>query len=521
MTARRLIPVLAAAAALLAAAPAAAEERIVRFDPKETTRTQLRSDLAALGLRSAPLRRLPFAAVTGDTAALARLGSVRGVTGTWANERLEWHLHESVNVAFGGAADRQAAYAAGFDGSGQTVAIVDSGVDGTHPDLRERMVQNVKVVGVDGIFGIDGVFHHYVECGDTDCPADTTSGHGTHVASTAAGDGSASDGFYTGVAPGAGIVGIGTGEVIAVFHALQAFDYLLDHPELNVVAVNNSWGPSGGGRFDATDPIAVATRKLHAAGIAVVFSAGNSDWGGEDGSEPGEPEGSSDCSPEAEENGEECAINPYGTAPWTISVAATRKDHAGGPGDQPLGLFSSRGDDDPQPSLDGSMTIAYQPTLSAPGVNIRAARAPSGATQATCGASAEAPSCVPPRPEYEPWYFSSSGTSMAAPHVTGAIAVIQDAASAKLGRRLTPDEVKTLLTRTAAPMTKVDGLWDWPCGSTPLFIDCGTDVDGTTGQPYAPWQVGAGALDVGAALEGVSSFTRAKKPKKPRRRVSR
>ncbi|HEV3001384.1 MAG TPA: S8 family serine peptidase [Solirubrobacteraceae bacterium] len=522
MSPRRLLPLLALAATLAAAAPAAAAERIIRFDPKQTTRAQLRADLAQLGLRTAPLRRLPFAAVAGTESAVRRAATVEGVSRIFANDRLEWHLHESVNLIFGGAARREAAYAAGYDGSGQTVAIVDSGVDSTHADLRDRMVQNVKVLGTDGIL-TDDTFRHYVECGTTPCPADTTSGHGTHVASTTAGDGTASDGFYTGVAPGAGVVGIGTGEVIAVFHALQAFDYLLAHPELNVVAVNNSWGPSGGARFDATHPINVATKRLHDAGITVVFSAGNADWGGEDGSEPGEPEGSSDCSPQAEEDGEECAINPYGTAPWTIGVAATRKDHPGGPGDQPLALFSSRGDDDPQPSLDGSMTVSYQPTLSAPGVNIKAARAPTGATQLTCGASAEAPSCVGPKPEYDLFYFSSSGTSMAAPHVTGAVAVLQDAAQS-LGRgRLTPDQVKALLVQTAAPMTKHDGLWDWPCGSAPIFVDCGADVDGTTGAPYASWQVGAGALDLGAALAAVQAgqIPRPAKVKKPKRRVSR
>jgi serine protease AprX len=506
---RSLAPLLVLVVLLAAAAPAAAGERIIGFDPAQTSRTQLQADLALLGVRSAPLAELPFAAVSGDAAALERAEAATGVVGSWENELLEWHLHDSGDLVFGGAANRQAAYDRGFDGSGQTIAIVDSGVDGTHPDLRDRMVQNVKVVGVDGIAGINGVFRHYVECGDLDCTTDTTSGHGTHVASTAAGTGAASDGFYTGIAPGAGVVGISTGEVIAVFHALQAFDYLLAHPELNVVAVNNSWGPSGGGRFNANHPINVATKALHAAGMAVVFSAGNSDFGGEDGSEPGEPEGSSDCAPGSTA---ECAINPYGTAPWTMSVAATRKDYEGGVGDQPLAVFSSRGDDDPQPSTDGSMTITYHPTLAAPGVNIRAARAPTGATQATCGASAEPESCVPPKPEYEPFYFSSSGTSMAAPHVTGAIAVLQDAAQTLWNRRLTPNQVKELLAGTAAPMTKTDGWWDFPCDS-PLFVACGDDVDGTTGAPYAAWQVGAGALDLNAALSAIT----AKAPKKPKR----
>jgi hypothetical protein len=88
--------------------------------------------------------------------------------------------------------------------------------------------------------------------------------------------------------------------------------------------------------------------------------------------------------------------------------------------------------------------------------------------------------------------------------VTGAIAVVQSRAAALLGRQLTPDEVKALLAGTAAPMTKPDGFWDYPCGAIPLFVDCGADVNGTTGQPYASWQVGAGALDVQAALAAVT-----------------
>jgi serine protease AprX len=504
MTPRRLVALLTVLTALAAAAPASAAERIVRFDPQATSAAQLTQRLSALGLRSAALERLPFAAVTGDAALLDRLPSVPGVVSTHANERLQFHLHESARLVFGGEDRRAAAYAAGFDGTGQTVAVIDSGTDGLHPDLRDRVVRNVKIAGTDGI-ATDDSFRHYVECSGP-CTTDTTSGHGTHVSGTAVGGGEASDGLYTGIAPGAKLVGISTGEVVAVFHALQAFDYLLDHPELGVTAINNSWGPSGGGRFDADDPVNVATKAAHDAGMTVVFSAGNSGPGGE-----AEPDGASDCSPDGEGS---CVINPYSVAPWVISVAATRKDHEGGAGDQPLAFFSSRGDPDPQPSLDGRYTIAYQPTLAAPGVNIRAARAPTGALQATCGTSAEPGSCVPPRPESEPYYFSSSGTSMSAPHVTGAIAVVQSAAAQRLGRTLAPGEVKDLLTRTAAPMTQVDGLWDWPCG-TAGFVECGADVAGTTAKPYAPWQVGAGALDVGAALDAVAAIKTKRKKRRP------
>ena len=510
--ARRLIGLLALAALLVAAAPASAAERIVQFDAAKVSRARLQQRLDGLGLRSIVLRKLPFAAVVGDAAAIRRAARLRGVVRTSRNDRLRYELHESANLVFGGAESRAAAYSAGFDGSGENVAFIDTGVDGLHPDLGDHVVRNVKVVGVDGladdVASPPPIFHTFVEC-PVACNTDTTSGHGTHVASIATGDGTASDGYYTGIAPGAGIVAIAVGDAVAIFHALQAYDYLLDHPELHVVAVNNSYGPSGGGLFDATSPVAIGTKALHDAGIAVVFSGGNSGTGGADGSDPAEPEGSSNCAPDSSGT---CKSNPNGVAPWAISVGAIRKDHEGSIGDQPLTFFSARGDDDPQPSADGSLLIRYQPTLVAPGMNIRAARTPTGAAVGTSCLGNDPIACIPARPEYEAFYTPSSGTSMAAPHVTGAIAVIQDAAESKLGRRLTPDEVKGLLVRTAAPMTQIDALWDFPCGD---LTPCGGKFTGTTGRAYEPWQVGAGALDLRAALAAVGDLPR--KPKKPKR----
>jgi len=474
---------LAIVLALLFAAPAAAETRILRFDPAQASRADLRSSLRAQGLRTHVFQRLPFAAVDGTAAQLTAARGLDGVVSSHRNERLRWYLHEAGNLLYGGAAERQANYAAGFDGRGQTVAVVDTGVDGLHPDLENQVVRNVKLAGFAGA----------VECPGP-CTTDTSSGHGTHVAGTVAGDGSASDGFYTGIAPGAKIVGLGTGDGANIFFALEAFDYILAHPELGITAVNNSWG--GDGRFDAQDPVNVATKRLHEAGITVVFAFGNSGWAEES---AGQPDGASDCSSGAGD----CNANQYAVAPWVIGVGATRKDAAGGPGEQPLSAFSSRGDPNTSRSLDGGYTVSYHPTLSAPGVNIRAARAPNSALQFSCGASAEAPSCVPPKPEYEPYYVSMSGTSMASPMVAAAVAVVQSKAQAQLGRRLTPDEVKSALASSAAAMTKPDGLWDWPCGSSDVFVECGTDVDGTTGTAYASWQVGAGALDIRAALAGV------------------
>ncbi len=76
-----------------------------------------------------------------------------------------------------------AAHAAGFDGTGVKVAVLDTGIDTTHPDLAGKVIASEDFTGA-GVIGED------------------LEGHGTHVASTVAGSGAASAGQYVGVAPG-------------------------------------------------------------------------------------------------------------------------------------------------------------------------------------------------------------------------------------------------------------------------------------------------------------------------------
>src|SRR5436309_14081390 len=76
--------------------------------------------------------------------------------------------------------------------------------------------------------------------------SETSVGHGTHVAGIAAGLGTASAGYYTGVAPGAKLVGLGTGDILFIFWALAGFDYILVHQQAyNIKVVINSWGTNG------------------------------------------------------------------------------------------------------------------------------------------------------------------------------------------------------------------------------------------------------------------------------------
>ena len=65
------------------------------------------------------------------------------------------------------------------------------------------------------------------------------------------------------------------------------------------------------------------------------------------------------------------------------------------------------------------------------------------------------------------------------------------------------------MTRTADPIGGIDALWDFPCG-TVGFPECGGTLDGLghTGQPYERWQVGAGYLDVGGAVDAIEAIPR-------------
>ncbi len=510
-------------ASVMAAAPARhlddlqAGTALLSYDTELIGREVLSAQLGATGVGLVRnFDGLEVVAVRGTASQLRAAAALPAVTGAQPNSKLRFYTYQSSPLVYRGVEQRKSFFDQGFNGAGVTVAVVDSGTFGLHPDLAKRMKKNVKFENATGA---------PIECpGAGQCQTDTSSGHGTHVSGTVVGDGTGSSGFFQGVAPGASLVGLGVGDGPAIIRAVAAYQYIFAHPELDIRVVNNSFGPIGDdNRFDSEIPLNKAAKKLNdERGVLFVWAGGNSGSADPEAeTAPGE-KGASDCST-MESGGERvetegsCLINTYSVAPWAVSVAAGRKADpntvktVGGPGDQTLAEFSSRGDFRRQIALSGEM-IDYIPTLTAPGVNVRAPRNPQGDSNVAGAFSAEPPAAQPPRnnPQDEALYLALSGTSMSSPHVAGAAAVAQSAAKAKLGRFLTPAEVKQLLAESAAPMPAKDLFYDFPCGSSPIFVRCGARAfNGMTGQPYQAWQVGTGYLDMPALIGRVDALAQA------------
>lgn len=441
----------ALANALATATDADTFELIVNFDPSVTAADALISAVLDLGAGVLAFTHLSMLGALATETQIVAIASLPGIEYIALNAREPLLLAEGLPTI---RADR--VHALGITGRGVGIGIVDSGIDGLYsPDVKfpAKTVQNVKMVGnLHEVFKFKGDTKPLRKASkifvENVANTDNTSGHGTHVAGIAAGDGAASGGRYTGVAPGAHLIGIGAGEglFIVILSALAGFDYILDHQaEFNIQVVNNSWG--GTGRFDPRDPVSEATKKLHDSGIAVVFAGGN-------------------------DGPDQNTMNRRSVAPWVISVAAGCKlvpdptnsaahceDPTGAGRDPVLADFSSRG-------IPGDPL--QHPDVTAPGVHIVSARASTGTTVNALTANHTHLCNV--STDNQPFYLCASGTSMAAPHVVGVIALMEEAS----GGKLTPDQALDVLMRTARPLPG-----------------------------YEFWEVGAGYVDAFAAVQAV------------------
>jgi serine protease AprX len=249
----------------------------------------------------------------------------------------------------------------GIDGTGVTVAMIDTGVS-HHVDLDGRMLARVDFTP--GAAGDDGF------------------GHGTHLAGVIAGDGTASDGKWRGVAPGAQLVSVkvadadGATDVSVVIAAIQ---WVVSHREqYGTRVLNLSFGTDSIQPY-AVDPLDAAVERAWFAGITVVVSAGNR------GPDPG-------------------TIAKPGDDPYVITVGAADVKQTAERQDDDVAPFSSRG-----PTQDGF----DKPNLVAPGTTIVATRDVGGTIDQ-----------LHPDAVVDESYFKGTGTSQAGAIVSGVAALM-------------------------------------------------------------------------------------------------
>lgn len=389
---------------------------IVTFHGHDAPTTANVNLLKSLGIETGlTMKALPIAGVLATAEQIEELSENSNVRSLYLNREVQFYNGDStdltgVNKVRTDDAIRKAN--GGLPVSGKDIGVVvnDSGVDGTHPDMKlgKNLVQNVMgTTNMPSSTGLAPVV--YVE--DV-ANTDTNSGHGTHVAGTVGGTGAASSGLYEGVAPGADMIGYGSGGGVLILDLVGGFDYAIEHQErYNIKIITNSWGSNDD--FFADDPVNVATKLCYDNDITVLFAAGNA-------------------------GPDEDTHNPYAKAPWVISVAAGKKDGT-------LANFSSRGTRGVSETfeVDGeTWTWKDQPTVTAPGVEIISARtlSPVGALNTTKDANT-----IPAA--YLPYYTTLQGTSMATPHVAGVAALLLDA-----NPSLSPGEVKNIISKTATNM---------------------------------------------------------------------
>ena len=253
-----------------------------------------------------------------------------------------------------------------LDGSGQIIAVADSGLDEDHGDFGTRVIGNFDVIG-------DG------------STADKHSGHGTHVACTVLGDGT--KGGYAGVAPDANLY----------FQAMEndntgnfqspSLNYLLNTAYNSGARIHtNSWGSSAAsnqGKYtseseDVDDRANNYDRVYNGVeGLTILFAAGN------DGPNAG-------------------TVSSPSTAKNSVTVGNHQARYNGAPDNLMSG--SSRG-----PTDDGRI----KPDIIAPGGYVRSCRAQEA--QDIVGSSWQST-----------WYLEYTGTSMATPNAAGASALIRE-----------------------------------------------------------------------------------------------
>lgn len=328
---------------------------IIRYRPDVARSQTIREDLTA----SRVFKLTPTVAAEAHGRQIAELTDDPAIEYIWLDEEIHTCLDRSLLQV-----GVPSVWEAGYRGDGIRIAIVDTGIDAGHADFAGRITAGASFIGGD-----------YSD----------ENGHGTHVASIAAGDGSALGQKYRGVAPRASLCVArvldrnGSGSMSGV---MAGVEWAVDQ---HVHVINLSLG--GSGSSDGQDALSLTCNAAVARGIAVCAAAGNAGPGSR-------------------------TIGSPGAAADVITIGAV--DRSDG-----IASFSSRG-----PTADGRT----KPDVCFPGTDIVAARA--------AGTSMGRP--------ISELYTAASGTSMATPHASGLAALLLQAKPS-----LGPAGVKQVLMETA------------------------------------------------------------------------
>jgi subtilisin family serine protease len=337
----------------------------------------------------------------------------------WKDKRVTAFLDDSTGII---SADQM--WANGYTGEGVTIAIIDTGVDYTHSDLGGCLGEGCKVEG-----GYDFV--------NQDSNPMDDHGHGTHCAGIAASTDGHQEGLI-GVAPGAKIYAYkvlnaeGSGSSSQVMAGIEAAmdpngdDDFSDHVDV----ISMSLGAYCWGYTDDCGPNDPQSLLIDAAtdiGITSAIAAGNDYSYG--------------------------AIGSPGTARTAITVGASCKEYGDGgacKNEAPIAEFSSKG------PVSFGQEVLPKPDVVAPGVNICASQWEDAWEDSQCA---------------DDEHTAISGTSMATPHVAGAIALLKESHSG-----WTPSEIKSALMLSANQL-EFDSNSDYP-GETPnIFFQGSGQID--------------------------------------------
>ncbi|MGY1724951.1 S8 family serine peptidase [Blastococcus sp. SYSU DS0533] len=387
-----------------------------------------RAAVAATGMRTVTeYERIGVVVASGTAGQVEAARSRPGVTYLEGNTPIEF-AQETSHLATRGAeaaATLTGANGLPLDGSGVSVAVIDSGVDPNHPSFLEPGGGSAVVANLESLCLLETTTTP--ECvvrvpSVVDTDTLSVGGHGTHVSGIVAGRPTTlSDGGQVqGAAPGASLVSISTGAVLLIVGADSALNWVLENHEAPcgagvpadvcppIKVTNNSYGPSGGGEFDPNSATVKLQRALAAEGVVTVWAAGND--GGD---------------------GSTSLTNPPGQDPTGgILSVASAFDRDTGTRDGAVSGYSSRG---------AAADPSTWPDLSAPGENITSACRPYLPICATGLDFRNGPGLL------DLGTFNTiSGTSMAAPHVAGIVAQLFQA-----DPTATPAEIEAALKGTA------------------------------------------------------------------------